>query len=192
MQLNKMVNFYKVLGDKTRIKLLILLAAEEPLSGQQLAEKLGVTPPTISHHMNKLKEVSAIKEKREKNTIYYYLNEKDLKFFNESILKVMDRAKKGMDVMGKQKEDIIKNFLLPDGRLKTIPAQRKKRLMIFEHMLEGVTLGKKYTEQEINEYIKKYHEDYATIRREFINNHYMYRENGIYELNPKEMWAKIE
>lgn len=187
-----MVNFYKALGDKTRIKLLILLAAEEPLSGQQLAEKLGVTPPTISHHMNKLKEVSAIKEKREKNTIYYYLNEKDLKFFNESILKVMDRAKKGMDVMGKQKEDIIKNFLLPDGRLKTIPAQRKKRLMIFEHMLEGVTLGKKYTEQEINEYIKKYHEDYATIRREFINNHYMYRENGIYELNPKEMWAKIE
>ncbi|MGY3716559.1 DUF2087 domain-containing protein [Sutcliffiella cohnii] len=192
MQLNKMVNFYKALGDKTRIRLLILLAAEEPLSGQQLAEKLGVTPPTISHHMNKLKEVSAIKEKREKNTIYYYVNEKDLKLFNESILKVMDRTKKGMDVMAKQKEDIIKNFLLPDGRLKTIPAQRKKRLMIFEHMLEGVTLGKKYTEQEINEYIKKYHEDYATIRREFINNHYMYRENGIYELNPKEMWAKIE
>lgn len=187
-----MVNFYKALGDKTRIRLLILLAAEEPLSGQQLAEKLGVTPPTISHHMNKLKEVSAIKEKREKNTIYYYVNEKDLKLFNESILKVMDRTKKGMDVMAKQKEDIIKNFLLPDGRLKTIPAQRKKRLMIFEHMLEGVTLGKKYTEQEINEYIKKYHEDYATIRREFINNHYMYRENGIYELNPKEMWAKIE
>ncbi|HYK74516.1 MAG TPA: DUF2087 domain-containing protein, partial [Pseudoneobacillus sp.] len=37
-----------------------------------------------------------------------------------------------------------------------------------------------------------YHDDYATIRREFIINQYMYRENGVYELNPVEMWAKID
>ncbi|MFT9488347.1 MAG: ArsR family transcriptional regulator, partial [Tepidibacillus sp.] len=30
------------------------------------------------------------------------------------------------------------------------------------------------------------------IRREFIVNSFMYRENGIYEMNPKEMWAKPE
>lgn len=50
----------------------------------------------------------------------------------------------------------------------------------------------KYEEKEINEYIKNFHDDFATIRREFITNQYMYRENGIYEVNPPEMWAKIE
>lgn len=64
--------------------------------------------------------------------------------------------------------------------------------MVFEHLIKGLKMGKKYEEKELNEYIKQYHEDYATIRREFIINHYMYRENGIYELNPPEMWSKIE
>ena len=71
MQLDRMVNFYKALGDKTRIKLLIMLSANGPMSGLQLAEKLVVTPPTVSHHISKLKESSLIREKRDKNTIYY-------------------------------------------------------------------------------------------------------------------------
>src|SRR5690606_23437460 len=91
-----------------------------------------------------------------------------------------------------EKHMIIQNFFTKDGRLKTIPAQRKKRLMVLEHLMKGLTIGTKYPEKEINEYIKQYHEDYATIRREFIMNHFMYRENGIYEVNPPEMWAKID
>ncbi|PLR76111.1 hypothetical protein CU633_17710 [Bacillus sp. V3-13] len=91
-----------------------------------------------------------------------------------------------------ERQKVIDNFFTRDGKLKNIPAQRKKKLIVFEYMIRGLTKGKKYAEKELNEYIKKYHEDYATIRREFIINHYMYRENGIYELNPEEMWAKID
>lgn len=57
-------------------------------------------------------------------------------------------------------------------------------------MLEGLVFGRKYEEKEINAYIQQYFDDYATIRREFIINHFMYREKSIYELNPEEMWAK--
>jgi hypothetical protein len=59
-------------------------------------------------------------------------------------------------------------------------------------LVKGLEMGKKYTEKEINEYIKKFHDDYATIRRELIIHQFMYRENGIYELNPPELWAKID
>jgi len=91
-----------------------------------------------------------------------------------------------------ERQKVIENFFTSDGRLKNIPAQRKKKLIVFEHMLKGLQRGRKYEEKELNEYIKRFHDDYATIRREFIINNYMYRENGIYELNPEEMWAKIE
>ncbi len=180
------------MGDQTRIRLLVLLSSEQPLSGQELAERLGVKPPTISHHISKLKEVSVIYERREKNTIFYFLNEKSLKQHTEALFIVLNRSRKEEEAMElqKEKDQILQNFLLPNGMLKTIPAQRKKKLIIFEHIAKNLEIGRKYTEKEINEHIKQFHEDYATIRREFIINHYMYRENAIYELNPKEMWAK--
>lgn len=47
-----------------------------------------------------------------------------------------------------------------------------------------------YPERELNEWIKQYHEDFATIRRELIMHQFMYREREMYELNPREMWTR--
>lgn len=204
MQLDQLVTFYKALGDPTRVRILAILA-NGPLHGQALAGKLGVTPPTITHHMAKLREAGVVYERRDKNTIYFYLHDANLKRQSGAIIQVMEKAKEstdedllvdGTDVeerktqMALEKMQVIRSFITSDGKLKQIPAQRKKKLIIFEYMVRGLEKGRKYAEKEINEYIKQFHDDYATIRREFIMNHYMYRENGIYELNPEAMWAK--
>jgi hypothetical protein len=86
---------------------------------------------------------------------------------------------------------VLRNFFTPEGRLKQIPAQRKKRLIVLQHIVKGLKTGTSYTEKEINEHIQQFHDDFATLRRELIVNHIMYRENGIYELNPPELWADI-
>jgi hypothetical protein len=196
MQLSRILNYHKALSDATRVRILALLA-DGPLHGQALAGKLGLSPPTITHHMTKLREASLVSERKEKNTVYFYLNRETL----------MQDAMATVDtILGKQNGDInlrgdrtvtdgerakvIQNFFTPDGRLKNIPAQRKKKLIVFEWMLRGLQMGKKYSEQEINQHILQYHDDYATIRREFIINHFMYRENGMYEMNPPQLWAK--
>jgi biotin operon repressor len=194
MQLDKLVAFYKTMGDPTRVRIVSLLA-KGPLHGQAIAGKLGLTPPTITHHLKKLRDISVVTEKRDKNTIYFYLNQKMIKQQAKALTLLLEERGDEMENMVEaslEKQKILANFISKDGRLKSIPAQRKKRLYVFEHIVSGLKKGKKYQEKEINEYIKQFHEDYATIRREFIMNHYMYRENGIYELNPEEMWAKIE
>ena len=192
MQLNRLVAFYKTMGDPTRIRIVFLLA-KGPLHGQAIAGKLGLTPPTITHHLNKLREINLVYQRRDKNTVYFYLNESVLKQQSGVLAKLADKEEvKKMEEQNLESQKVIENFFTRDGKLKNIPAQRKKRLMVFEHLIKGLKMGKKYEEKELNEYIQQYHEDYATIRREFIINHYMYRENGIYELNPPEMWAKIE
>ncbi|MGN7174674.1 ArsR family transcriptional regulator [Paenibacillus sp. FSL R5-0490] len=192
MQLNRLVAFYKTMGDPTRIRIVFLLA-KGPLHGQAIAGKLGLTPPTITHHLNKLREINLVYQRRDKNTVYFYLNESVLKQQSGVLAKLADKEEvKKMEELNSENQKVIENFFTRDGKLKNIPAQRKKKLMVFEHLIKGLKMGKKYEEKELNEYIKQYHEDYATIRREFIINHYMYRENGIYELNPPEMWAKIE
>jgi hypothetical protein len=91
--------------------------------------------------------------------------------------------------MVKEKQKVLNNFMEKNGKVKTIPAQQKKKLFLLEHMAEGLKVGTKYSEKEINEYIKHFHDDFATLRREFIIHQFMYRENSVYEVNPKEMWG---
>ncbi len=69
---------------------------------------------------------------------------------------------------------------LENGRLKTIPAQRKKRDVILRYIVQELELGRRYAESEVNETISRFHEDYATIRREFIMRRMMDREGGYY------------
>ena len=188
MHLNKIVNFHKTIGDKSRIKIIALLR-KGPLHGQALAGKLGLTPPTISYHITKLREIDIIYQRRDKNTIYFHLNEKKLAFMTEAIIRIGDdRQMEPFQMESTEKQKIIENFIQQDGKLKVLPAQLKKRLVILEHLVKGLKKGKVYDEAEINAYIKPFHDDYATIRREFINYQFMTRENSKYELNPKELW----
>lgn len=87
-----------------------------------------------------------------------------------------------------EKAKIIKNFTNADGTLKSLPAQRKKKLILLEYMLRDLEAGRSYKEAELNEHIKKFHPDFATVRREFVMAQFMYRQDRIYELNPPEMW----
>ncbi|MDR7236073.1 biotin operon repressor [Neobacillus drentensis] len=194
IQLDRIVAFYKTMGDPTRIRIVAILA-KGPLHGQAIAGKLGLSAPTITHHLKKLRDIHVVYDRRVKNTIYFYLNEslinQQAKVFTE-LLEKRGEELDGMVEESIERQKIIENFFTKNGKLKNIPAQRKKKLIVFEHMVQGLKIGEKYEEKYLNEYIKQFHEDYATIRREFIINHYMFRENGIYELNPEEMWAKID
>ncbi len=190
MRLEKSVEFYKTLGDATRLKILTLLSIE-PLNGLMIAEKLGLTTATISHHLTKMRNLHVVTEKREKNTIYFYVNHHVIKEHGEALLKFSTREERneGMNTE-KTKQKVMNNFFTPDNRLKIIPAQRKKKLIILQYLAEGLEMGRKYKESEINEYLLGFYEDFATLRREWIINQFFYRENNIYEMNPKEMWPK--
>ncbi|MEH7084854.1 metalloregulator ArsR/SmtB family transcription factor [Neobacillus drentensis] len=194
MQLDKIVSFYKTMGDPTRIRIVAILA-KGPLHGQAIAGKLGLSAPTITHHLKKLREIHVVYDRRVKNTIYFYLNESLINQQAKVFTELLEKKGEELDEMVEsslERQKIIENFFTKTGKLKNIPAQRKKKLIVFEHMIRGLKMGEKYEEKQLNEFIKQFHDDYATIRREFIINHYMFRENGIYELNPEEMWAKID
>ncbi|RJE87506.1 DUF2087 domain-containing protein [Paenibacillus sp. 1011MAR3C5] len=196
MQLEKVVNYHKALADPTRVKILILLAEGE-LNGGELAEKLFVTPATITHHATKLREASLINERRDKNTIYFSLNHYFIKNSAAATEELIyRRSEKGVETMEEKKEalraSVIRNFFTAEGRLKNIPSQLKKKLIVLEHIVSSLERGRTYSEKEINEFIKGYHDDFATIRREFIMHQYMYRDKEVYELNPQELWARWE
>jgi hypothetical protein len=196
MQLDKIVQYHKALSDATRIRMLALLAEGE-LNGQVLAEKLALTPATITFHAAKLREAALIYERREKNTIYFSLNPYFLKRGAEGVLGLVFHKRGDADMMEQDeytrlRDSVIRNFFDAEGRLKSIPSQMKNKLIVLEHLVSKLENGRKYGESEINAFIKLVHDDFATIRREFIMHQFMFRENETYELNPRELWTKWE
>ncbi|ASF39167.1 ArsR family transcriptional regulator [Halobacillus halophilus] len=193
MQLDKMVAFHKAAGDPTRLRIIALLR-QGPLHGQAIAGKLGLRPPTITHHLKKLKDTGMVYSRRDKNTIYFYLDEKKLTFMAEAVTRIGDenvKADKEWQVTEKEERQILQNFITVDGKLKQMPSQLKKRVVILAYYVKAFQPGKTYEEKEVNEYIQTFFEDYATVRREWIMHHFMYRENNRYELNPEEMWPVV-
>ncbi|KON92311.1 ArsR family transcriptional regulator [Rossellomorea marisflavi] len=194
MQLNKQVEFHKTLGDPTRLKIIYLLS-EGPLHVGAVAGKLGLTAPTISHHLSRLKDCNLVYSRREKNTVYYHINTKVLMHHGKVLQQFAEGTKgeeRNMDQRVLEKQKVMNAFIGKDGKVSQLPAQQKKRLYLLEHWVEGLEIGRKYEEKEINAYIKQFHDDYATVRREFIIHQFMFRENSIYERNPKEMWGSVK
>ncbi len=83
-------------------------------------------------------------------------------------------------------------FLIKEDRLKSIPGQKKKKLVLLEYLISKLNAENQYTEKEINAFIKQYHDDFCTIRREFIVQGFMDREDNMYRINGREMWTKWE
>ncbi|MDQ0048156.1 biotin operon repressor [Paenibacillus polymyxa] len=193
MQLDKMVNYHKALADPTRMRILLLLSRGE-IHGQALAKKLNLSQPTVTHHASKLREAGLIKERRDKNTVYFTLNPELIRQHAEATVRFIFEKGEGEEEMSELNEtleaSVLRNFFSKDGKLRQIPAQYKKKLIVLQMLAEKLEPGRMYPERELNEWIKQYHEDFATIRRELIMHQFMYREREMYELNPREMWTR--
>ena len=70
------------------------------------------------------------------------------------------------------------DFTLPDGRLKTIPAHRKKKEAILRYVVGVFEPDVRYSEKKVNVILGRFHEDTATLRRELAGYKLMAREGG--------------
>lgn len=76
----------KTLNDKNRLQILHLLK-RSPLCGQEIAEQLGITPATVSHHMNDLANRNFVALDRIGAKINYRLYSEGIQHFLEELQK---------------------------------------------------------------------------------------------------------
>ncbi|MDJ0635819.1 MAG: metalloregulator ArsR/SmtB family transcription factor [Xenococcaceae cyanobacterium MO_188.B29] len=184
---NTLLNFFKVLANENRLKLVGILSQRE-YSVEELAAQLQLKEPTVSHHLNKLKELDLVSMHPEGNTHLYSLNSDTLSQLNKSVFTTEQMATWTKDITTEAwEEKVLKNYVEND-RLIKIPASRKKRLVILQWLVNKFEMDVDYTERKINEIIGRYHSDYATLRREFIGYQMMERDKGIYKRLPANLW----
>lgn len=71
--LDRLSEQFKVLGDKTRLRIIGLLKERE-LCVCDLTEVLKISQPGVSQHMRRLKQIGFVKERKEGQWVYYSLN----------------------------------------------------------------------------------------------------------------------
>ena len=75
---------------------------------------------------------------------------------------------------------VLRDFVA-DGRLRLIPAQEKKRLVVLRWLLERCFPDDRaYPEPEVNERIGAVHPDTAALRRHLVEHRLMTRSGGVY------------
>lgn len=77
----------KALSDKSKLDILSILAAE-PCYGAQLAQRLSLSPATISHHMNVLLSNALVRMSEQENRIYYRTNPERIR----AVLRALENA----------------------------------------------------------------------------------------------------
>jgi hypothetical protein len=75
---------------------------------------------------------------------------------------------------------VLRNFLGPDGRLTSIPTKHGKLLVVLDHLAQEFEPGKTYPEAQVNEILKRFHPDFAALRRYLVENGFMTREENVY------------
>src|SRR5688572_22569189 len=76
---------FKALADPARLRILGLLA-ERPLAGHELADSLGLTPPTISHHMRRLVAARLVEVMPDAQSRIYSLRTDAIREISSSVL----------------------------------------------------------------------------------------------------------
>ncbi len=66
-------NVFKAWSDPSRRKILQLLK-EKDLTAGEIADSFNISKPSISHHLNLLKQASLVTDERQGQNIYYSLN----------------------------------------------------------------------------------------------------------------------
>jgi biotin operon repressor len=175
-----LLTFFKAMADANRLKIVGLLS-QHPYSVEQLAALLDLRPPTVSHHLKILSEVGLVSARAESYYNLYQLEPVTLEQIASQLVAQDKLPSMAAEVdLEAYDRKVLRDILLPDGRLKVIPAQRKKREVVLKYILTSFQPEVHYTEKQVNEILAHYHDDTATLRREMIAYKMMRRAEGEY------------
>jgi len=158
--LNDLLGFFKALIDPDRLAIAGRLAKSRA-SIETLSAELGIARIDVQRHLDRLVEAGLAAA----DGGAFTLDRDALHAQARKILSTkLDAAPPANPV-----EKVLADYLRPDGSLKEIPGQLKKRIIVYEHIAQHFETGRHYTEKEVNDLLKRFHADVVSIRRDLFD-----------------------
>ena len=132
------LKIFKSLSDMSRLRIVQSLTQGE-MYAELLAERLDLTPSTVSFHMKKLEEAGLVVSRKDQYYTVYSLNREVL---DDTLFNVAASEPDKADEQQKREEEyrqkVIDSFF-QYGKLRSIPVQRKKKLICYQVIAEAFT-----------------------------------------------------
>jgi ArsR family transcriptional regulator len=178
----------KALSDASRLRIVGLLASR-PYSVEELAAALVLSPGTVVHHLKRLRAAGLVTARDARPYVEYSLEVSRLHEIGRRLGELERTAEASATLPGPAGEDLpayeakVLRGYLEEGRLTTIPAQEKKRLVVLRWLRDRVfTEDRDYPEKEVNQRLALFHPDVAALRRYLVDYGLVSREAGRYRL----------
>jgi hypothetical protein len=172
----EVLNFFRALVNVDRLKIAGLLGMEA-LSNEELSQRLGLRPADTYNHLSCLVHFNIVKTDGK----VYRLDTHALEALSRRVLANSHPKPSPEDFEGEAFDRrVLSDFLTTDGRIKALPMQNKKLTVILRHILPNFEPGMKYPEKQVNELLRRYFDDPASLRRYLVDYGMLKRENGIY------------
>ncbi|HEY6058078.1 MAG TPA: metalloregulator ArsR/SmtB family transcription factor [Candidatus Limnocylindrales bacterium] len=176
----------KALSDASRLRIVGLLAAR-PYAVQELAAALDLDPATVIHHLKRLREASLVDARPSPPYVEYSLRIDRLQTVGRRLAELDAHEEPSAELPGPDGQPwpafdakVLRSFF-EGGRLTSIPAQEKKRLVVLRYLLERCfPEDRGYPEKEVNQRLGSFHRDAASLRRYLVDEGLMSRSAGVY------------
>ncbi len=177
--LDTLVTLLKTLADPARLKILGFVSGEEA-TVEEIADALELAEATVSHHLTRLKEQGLVTVRPEGTRRLHQTDSARLNKLLQSIPgEAIRLARGGVDPTILERK-VLETFFEGE-RLKEMPARSmKKQKIVLKRIVEAFEHGVRYPEKQVNEILKRFHPDFATLRRYLVDYRFMARENNIY------------
>jgi len=193
-EMERIVNFLKVMADRSRFKVLALLSERE-YTVKELAEALDLKEPTVSWHLNMLRNHDMVDVRPDGTSRYYRLKQEGVHGLLKN-LKEKAQGEEAQEDSDDYERRILNTFFQKEGvreyviedqtikvvhhRLKEIPTQLKKQRIVLRRLAQEFEPGVHYSEKQVNETLKQFYPDFATLRRYLVDNKLMARDTRLY------------
>jgi len=157
---DELLTLVKLLIDPDRLAIAGRLVGAQ-MSIEALADELGLARTQVQRHLDRLVEAGLVVQSDR-------LFRLDRDALHTRARRIFASAQPSAPPANFD-EKVLADYMRPDGSLKEIPAQLKKKQIIYRYIAGQFEAGRTYTEKEVNEVIQHFYHDIAAIRRDLYD-----------------------
>ena len=159
----EMLDFLKAMSDADRLRIIGLLT-QRRASRADIAAKLNLPLRDVVDHLAFLEFVGVLSQKDD----LYELNDAKVADLGRANFAKESRSYVPAPELDDKSKKVLKAFLNLDGSIRQIPAQPKLQV-ILNYLIQAFAPNTNYTEKEVNQILRRFHEDSAGLRRDLVD-----------------------
>jgi hypothetical protein len=168
----EILDFLKAMSDADRLRIIGLLT-QRRASRADIVLNLNLPLREVVDHLAFLAHVGVLSQKEE----FFELNEDKLATLaRDNFARERPSYVPTPDLDDKSKK-VLKAYLNADGSIKLIPTQPAKLRVILNYLIQAFAPSANYTEKEVNQILRRFHEDTAGLRRDLVDAKMLARES---------------